>query len=168
MVRLLATAGLAILAMAMLLALSQGLRPADRERPLAGLQTAPEGEPDSNGAAVLRRDWTGQFHITAAINGVEGRFLVDTGADLVALSPEDAEAMGVAFDPAAMRPILRTATGAANGVVSVIDRIEVAGQELHEVPVAVVEGLDRPLLGQSALRRLGRVALEGDRLLIGG
>jgi len=168
MVRLLVTAGLAILSMVMLLVLAQGLNAGADDRGRLAVKAERSAPAESEGLAVLRRDKTGQFHVTAAVNGVEGRFLVDTGADVVALSPEDADAMGVAFDAAAMGPILQTATGPANGVVASIDRLEVAGQELHDVPVAVVEGLDKPLLGQSALRKLGRVSLKGDRLIIGG
>jgi len=49
-----------------------------------------------------------------------------------------------------------------------IDRLVVADHELENVDAVVVRGLSVSLLGQSALRRLGPVSLDGDRLLIGG
>ncbi|MEQ1541417.1 MAG: hypothetical protein ABL926_04095, partial [Novosphingobium sp.] len=46
----------------------------------SGRQSARASDGD---AMVLERDMSGQFHLTAAVNGDDTRFLVDTGADVV-------------------------------------------------------------------------------------
>jgi len=47
----------------------------------------------------IARDESGQFRLTAQVNGQDARFLVDTGADMVALTVEDARNLGIDFDP---------------------------------------------------------------------
>jgi len=118
--------------------------------------------------ASIDRDASGQFHVDAEVEGTPVRFLVDTGADLVALAPDDAQRLGLMPDAGSFRPILRTASGTGYGAPVRIDRLVVADHELENVDAVVVRGLSVSLLGQSALRRLGPVSLDGDRLLIGG
>ena len=120
----------------------------------------------SGSATVIGRDASGQFHIHATVNGRDAEFLVDTGADLVSLGMAEAERLGLNVAPSDFRPMLRTASGTANGARVRIDRLVVSGQELHDIDAVVTEGLDTNLLGQSALRRLGKVELQGDHMVI--
>jgi aspartyl protease family protein len=115
---------------------------------------------------AIQRDASGQFHITGQVNGEDTLFLVDTGADVVALTPDEAGRLGIDADPAMFEPIMQTASGTGNGIRITLDRLEVAGEELQNVDAVVVEGLPVNLLGQSALRQLGKVELRGDRLVI--
>jgi aspartyl protease family protein len=110
----------------------------------------------------------GTFHVAGAVNGRSLDMLVDTGADLVAIPADQAPGLGVAVQPDQFRPVLRTASGTANGAVTRVDSLVVGQRELRDVDAVVVEGLDRVLLGQSALRRLGNVTIAGDRMEIGG
>jgi aspartyl protease family protein len=114
----------------------------------------------------IQRDASGQFHLNAQVNGQDTIFLVDTGADSVTLTIDDAERSGIEIDEDSFRPIARTASGIGYGTRIHIDQIEVAGQEFEDVDALVVKGLDVNLLGQSVLRRMGRVELRGDTLLI--
>jgi len=114
----------------------------------------------------IRRGPDGQFHLTAQIDGNDTRFLVDTGADLVALTVDEAQRLGIFVDPTAFQPILRTASGTGYGQHVKLDDFQIGGRELSGVDAVVVQGLDTNLLGQSVLRRLGRVELQGDRLVI--
>ena len=122
--------------------------------------------PTTPAATIIGRDSSGQFHLHATVNGRDAEFLVDTGADVVALSKAEAERLGINVAPADFRPILRTASGTANGARVTIDRLVVSGQELHNVEAVVTEGLEINLLGQSALRRVGKVELQGDHMVI--
>jgi aspartyl protease family protein len=125
-----------------------------------------DSEPVGEGV-VLRRDGTGQFHIDGRVNGMESKFLVDTGADIVALTVGTAQQAGIPVDTASFQPILQTASGPGNGARYRVDELEVAGHPFRDVDVVVVDGLETNLLGQSLLRRLGKVELQGDRLVIG-
>lgn len=133
---------------------------------VAGSANTSDEEPGSS--TRISRDSSGQFTLEAAVNGEEARFLVDTGADVVAVGLEEADRLGIAVDPANFTQTMRTASGTARAAVTTIDRMEVAGRELRDVQVAVIEGLEINLLGQSALRRLGSVAIKGDKMTIGG
>ncbi|OYW16075.1 MAG: hypothetical protein B7Z39_02670 [Novosphingobium sp. 12-64-8] len=125
------------------------------ERPVVG-----------GGSTVIERDGGGQFHVSAEVDGQEVRFLVDTGADLVALTEADAARLGLSPDPGSFQPTLRTASGTGYGAPVRLERMSVGGRDLDDVEAVVVRGLSVSLLGQSVLRQLGSVTLEGDRLLI--
>ena len=115
---------------------------------------------------VLERDGSGQFHVTAVVDGEDTQFLVDTGADMVALTVEEAERLGFPVDPEGFEPMTQTASGTGYGTVVRLGSIEVAGEEFHDVEAVVLDGLSVNLLGQSVLSRLGQVSLEGDRMVI--
>ena len=125
-----------------------------------------ETKPHGNEAMVLDRDGSGQFHLSADVDGQAVEFLVDTGADIVALTVEEAERLGLEVDPEAFAPVGQTASGVGNGQVVSLDRLEVAGSEFRDVDAVVMEGLSTNLLGQSILRQLGGVTLEGDQMVI--
>ncbi|WP_295528677.1 TIGR02281 family clan AA aspartic protease [Novosphingobium sp. Chol11] len=117
---------------------------------------------------VIRRDSTGQFHLDVDVGGAQITFLIDTGADVVALTEDDAQALGITPDADSFRPILQTASGTGMGAPVQLERMSIAGRELDNVQAVVVPDLPVSLLGQSALRRLGSVTLQGDRLIIEG
>ena len=118
------------------------------------------------GEMVLDRDGRGQFHIAADVDGQEVEFLVDTGADVVALTVEEAERLGLDVDPESFTAMTQTASGVGNGAIVSLDRLEVAGAEFRDVDAIVMEGLSTNLLGQTILRQLGQVSLEGDQMVI--
>ncbi|MCW1401316.1 TIGR02281 family clan AA aspartic protease [Novosphingobium sp. MW5] len=114
----------------------------------------------------IARDGSGQFNLRARVNGAEERFLIDTGADVVALTVETAEAAGLPVDPANFRAIMQTASGEGMGARFKVDDFEVAGRHFRDLDVVVMEGLETNLLGQSVLRKFGKVELRGDRMVI--
>lgn len=117
-------------------------------------------------AMVLQRDRGGQFHVEAQVEGQDAEFLVDTGADIVALTVDEAERLGHPVDRADFVPLMQTASGTGNGAIVRLDRLEVAGAEFHDVDAVVLDGLPTNLLGQTVLSKLGQVSLEGDRMVI--
>ncbi|MEP6869530.1 MAG: TIGR02281 family clan AA aspartic protease [Novosphingobium sp.] len=146
---------------------------APSDRPTLKTTTDPRGssafsvEPqDNEGRTVIDRDSSGQFRLNARINGHETPFMIDTGADFVALTIGAAQDAGLAVDTAAFQPITRTASGTGNGATYTVENLEVAGQTFHNMEVVVIDGLQTNLLGQPALSKLGRVELQGDRMVI--
>lgn len=122
-----------------------------------------------DGQGVLRRQHDGHFYTEASVDGARVRLLVDTGASMVALTGDDAEAIGLSWDEADLRPIGRGASGPVNGVSVRLERIEVAGIEAQNVDAAIIpEGLDVSLLGQSFLSKLQNVSISGDEMRLGG
>ena len=117
-------------------------------------------------ALMLRRDGSGQFHVDAAVNGNSVNFLVDTGADLVALTEEQAADIGLNLNPDDFQPVMQTASGVGYGAQVTLDEVEIGGTSLSNVQAVVVRGLTVNLLGQSVLKQLGAVELKGDTMVI--
>lgn len=164
MFRLLAIALSAIGLMAVIAALV----PRPRAEGEAVIAAAIDADPEVGNAyvTVIRRDSSGQFHTTALVNGQDTRFLVDTGADMVALTEEDAEALGITVDPDSFVPILQTASSPGYGARVTLDTLALGETEFTQVPAVVVRGLGVNLLGQSVLGKLGKVELQGDEMVI--
>lgn len=136
---------------------------------LASSQPAKEEDTDGPAnALVLDRDSGGHFTVTAQLNGQSTSFLIDTGADAVVITVDEAERLGLSFDPASFEPIMQTASGTGYGTTIEVEELNVAGKEFRNIDVVVLDGLETNLLGQPALRQLGKVELHGDRMTIGG
>lgn len=125
------------------------------------------GEPSvAPGEVSLPRAGDGHFYADAQVSGQSVRMVVDTGASAVALTVDDARRLGLSVDPAGFRVIGTGASGPVRGTAVMLDDVMVGGRHVGSVPAAVVEGLDRSLLGQSYLRRLDEVRVEGDTMTL--
>ena len=118
------------------------------------------------GEVTLDRDPSGHFATTATVNGQTLRFVVDTGADIVALTVDDARRAGIYVDPSRFAVIAEGASGPVKGQEITLARIEVAGRTVENVRGAVLEGLGTNLLGQSVLTELGGVEMKGDKMVL--
>lgn len=105
--------------------------------------------------AALTADDRGHFVTTGRINGVEIRFLVDTGASTVAISGNEARRLGIAYREAP-RTLIQTANGVVVSYRVRLDSISVGDITLHGVDAVVLDGDSLPiaLLGMSFLNRL--------------
>jgi aspartyl protease family protein len=115
----------------------------------AGSTEAPERQ-----SVVLASDPAGHFFTEGTINGTPVRFVVDTGATLIALPGRDAARLGIDY-----RKGPRGRVSTANGPTTVyqvkLDRVKLGGIELTSVDGVVIEqGLDVALLGMSFLNRV--------------
>jgi aspartyl protease family protein len=119
------------------------------------------------GAMVLSREGDGHFYANARIDTRDYRMLIDTGASVVALTGEDARNIGLDWDPGALAPVARGASGPVLGVPVVLDSIAVGDFEARRVQAIIVpEGLPVSLLGQSFLSHVARVEISGDELTL--
>jgi aspartyl protease family protein len=121
------------------------------------------------GEIVLARADDGHFYADVAIDGGSANMMVDTGASIVALTADDADAAGVQWNEATIRPVARGASGTVMGVSVVLERVQLGELEAQQVEAVVIpDGLDISLLGQSFLSKIQRVEIEDDRMVLGG
>jgi len=121
------------------------------------------------GEMILPRNEDGHFYADVTIEGVTSRMLVDTGATVIALTGADAEAMGIYWDEEAVQPVAKGASGPVYGVPVKLTTVQLGELEASNVDAIIVpEGLGVSLLGQSFLSRVGRVEMDGERMIVGG
>lgn len=117
---------------------------------------------------VLQRERDGHFYADVSVDGVPTRMLVDTGASVVALTGDDALAMGIYWDDHDVQPVAQGASGAVHGVRTNIPRLRLGEFEASNVDAIIVpEGLGISLLGQSFLETIGDVRIADDRMVLG-
>jgi aspartyl protease family protein len=104
---------------------------------------------------TLAADTRGHFFIDGAVNRIPVRFMVDTGATMVALPQRDADRLGIDYR-AGRRAATRTANGIAAVYVVKLDSIRIGDIELLNIDGLVHEGggLEQALLGMSFLNRV--------------
>ena len=121
------------------------------------------------GEVVLERASDGHFYADITVDGSTSNMLVDTGASVIALTGEDAEAMGVYWDETAVEPVASGASGPVYGVRVKLDSVQLGQLEARDVDAVVVpEGLGISLLGQSFLSQIERVEIDRDKMTLGG
>lgn len=108
----------------------------------------------SDNTLILSADVVGQFWTIGQINGKSVRFLVDTGATMIALPAAAARNMGIDYTKGQ-----RGFSATAGGVVPVyrvsLDAVTIGTITLYRIEATVFEsGLDVALLGMSFLNRL--------------
>jgi aspartyl protease family protein len=110
----------------------------------------------------------GHFHARAEINGQPISVMVDTGASIVALSFEDARAIGLYVRDSDFTHRVSTANGFARIAPVTIDRITIGDIMVRDVSGAVMEAgkLGTTLLGMSFLSRLQRVDIRSGMLVL--
>ena len=119
------------------------------------------------GQASIRKSSDGHYWADGEVNGVAVRFLVDTGATAVALTPDDAQRLG--FTPANLTYGYRvvTAAGQARAASVKLASVTVAGARLDNVDALVIEkGLDTSLLGMTYLGRLASFQATREALIL--
>lgn len=107
------------------------------------------------GSVVLYSDSAGHYLADGQINGVTLKFLVDTGASVVAMNSSHARQAGIDYKKGKRIP-LHTANGVIQGYQIVINTLKLGGLTLNQVEAVVNEGDSPPvvLLGMSALNRM--------------
>ena len=122
----------------------------------------------SNRTTELSVGANGHFFTDAEVNGRRIEVLVDTGASIVALTYEDAQAIGVAPAAKEFTHTVSTANGVAKVAPVVLDRVQIGDIMVRRVEAAVIERgkLRTTLLGNSFLGRLSRYEVRSGRLMM--
>lgn len=114
----------------------------------------------------------GVYMIPAKVNGLPLKFIFDTGASEVSISLTEAifmakngyldegDIVGTSF--------AQLADGSVTENTRIkIKSIEIGELKIHDVSATIIHNSDAPLLlGQSAIKRLGRIEFDGDNLII--
>ncbi|WOF73436.1 TIGR02281 family clan AA aspartic protease [Parvibaculaceae bacterium PLY_AMNH_Bact1] len=119
------------------------------------------------GVVSLGGAGNGHFFADANVDGTHVRFLVDTGASHVALTPFDAQRLGLDVNELEYRVPYQTANGTAYAALVTLDEVSVGSISVRGVRASVSQGgLSQSLLGMSFLSKLSAVELSGDRLML--
>ena len=109
----------------------------------------------------------GHFWVVAAINGVQRRMLIDSGATVTAISDSTARMAGVDTGSGIAPVILRTANGMAPARTGAIDELRVGNIVARNLRVVTSPGLGTmDVLGMNFLSRLDSWRVEGRTLIL--
>jgi len=110
----------------------------------------------------------GHYHVEAEINGRSVAVLVDTGASVVALTADDADAAGIFVTDRDFTGRIQTANGAARIAPVVLDEITIGDITVRNVRAVVSEpgALAVSLLGMTFLNQLDRVDMRSGKLVL--
>lgn len=109
----------------------------------------------------------GQFWTDARVNSGHVRFLVDTGASSVALTPEDARKAGIRLNNLTYDVRISTAGGENKAAYVTLKSISIGSVTVRNVRAIVVpEGLSTSLLGMTFLGELQKVEASPSALIL--
>lgn len=134
---------------------------------IAGELEPTRGNETGDGEMVYRRSTDGHFYIDATVNGRTVRFLVDTGASDVVLSPADAARVGFERSELVFDRRYQTANGIGRGAPVVLRSIETGVIRFRDVAASVNDApMSESLLGMSFLDRLSGFEVQGNSLIL--
>ena len=126
-------------------------------------------EPDGKGGQVVvnRRRGT-HYLLTAHLNQAPIEMMVDTGASIVTLTPEDARLAGISTTNLRYNVQVQTANGTALAAPVILDRLAVGTIERRRVSALVTQPgqLDTSLLGLNFLNSLGSYTFTRNSLVL--
>lgn len=140
-----------------------------RTQPGLGADNKPTEATRSSGYTVeLPVGTDGHFHAEAEINGRSVSVLVDTGASLVALTAEDAEAAGIYVSEKDFTHQMQTANGLARVAPVTLERIAIGDIIIRNVRGIVSEAgaMSVSLLGMAFLSQIERVDMRAGKLIL--
>lgn len=109
----------------------------------------------------------GQYWTNARVNNGMVKFLVDTGATTVALTPEDARRAGIRLDELNYNVAVSTAAGQNVAAEVYLKTISIGPVTLRNVRALVIpEGLNTSLLGMTFLGQLQKVEATPHALIL--
>lgn len=128
----------------------------------------------SEDKAVVEGDTTripladdGHFWVKAKVNGIEGRFLIDTGATLTTLSSDMASFGEVRPGMLPRKIALKTANGMAEGDLVRIRSLRVGNVVARRIDAVIAPGLGKTnVLGMNFLTRLASWRVEGNVMVL--
>jgi clan AA aspartic protease (TIGR02281 family) len=126
----------------------------------------------SGSTVLIMKKINSIYYVPCKINGLKADFVFDTGAGMISLSSNFAEQL-IEMGRLSEKDIIGNADSKiADGSISQvlianIKDVEIGGLHLYNVKAAINEQQNAPLLlGQSAIEKLGRITIDGYKLII--
>jgi aspartyl protease family protein len=127
------------------------------------------GVTDSPHSMVVGRGEGNAFYVMGEVNGTPVRFVVDTGASDIVLSPQDAARAGLRAPSTKYSRPSETANGVGYGAPMDVQSLVVGPIRLANVHVFVNQApMNASLLGMTFLDRLDSFEVRGDQLFLRG
>ena len=121
-----------------------------------GTANATAGVPD----VVLARSADHHYYADVNVNGRPVHFMIDTGADQIALTEADAQSAGFQIDPMKYEVIGDGASGMVRGQFIQLKSIDLDGIKQQDVSAVVVQGASVSLLGQPFLEKIDEIVIR--------
>jgi aspartyl protease family protein len=121
----------------------------------------------ADGSVSIRASEGGHFFVEGKVNGTSVRFLIDTGASEVVLTPDDARRVGLEPDALDYSRYSITANGGVKGAPVTLKSLSIANITREDMPATVnTVWMHESLLGMSFLRRLRGFRVDGNTLVL--
>lgn len=119
-----------------------------------------------DGKAVYYRSEDGHFYIDAVVGNSSIRFIVDTGASGVAITPSDAKKLGISLKRLQFTEIYETAAGTTRAAPIIIHKMQIGDFLLKDIKASVNEADGSvSLMGMSVLRQF-TISISEDKLVL--
>ena len=116
---------------------------------------------------ILSASMDGHFYANGKANGKKLRFMIDTGASDVMLTPRDASRIGIDVERLQFTKTYRTANGVGLGAPYRLNSLAIGSLEYADVAVSVNKSeMVTSLLGMSFLERLQSFEFRGSKLYL--
>ena len=107
------------------------------------------------------------FYVNGKANGKRVRFLIDTGASEIVLSPRAAERIGVDLETLRFTQQYQTANGIGFGANHWLESFSIGSFKFSETKVSINQSaMSQSLLGMSFLKMLKSFEFRGDKLYL--
>ncbi|MEN8139901.1 MAG: TIGR02281 family clan AA aspartic protease [Thermodesulfobacteriota bacterium] len=125
------------------------------------------GHEESNESMRFAMSDDGHFYVRAMIDEIPVRFLVDTGASHIVLSPKTAKKLGYDLKQVKYDKVYETANGIVRGASIKINNFELGKLHIHNVSATINEApLDTSLLGMSFFNLLSSYEVSKQELTL--
>jgi aspartyl protease family protein len=109
----------------------------------------------------------GSYHVYGTVNGTQIRFLIDTGATDIVLSPSDARRLGIDLASLKFDRPYGSANGIGHGAAAEVADLSVGPIHFSNVPVSINGAeMGSSLLGMAFLKRLKSYSFSGNKLIL--
>lgn len=121
----------------------------------------------SDDELVISASADGHFYVDGRANGQRIRFMIDTGASGVAISPHDAARIGIDLSRLRFVQQFQTANGVGLGAPYRLDSLTIGTFEFADMPVSINSAeMGMSLLGMAVLERLSSFEVRDGKLYL--